>query len=780
MSVDNWSCPNCTLINNIQEHCCKACLYSFNKNNRNGFLRKLKLPHFSVNSALEKLDSALDLITNSPGRSSTSQQNVQIYPQFNHSPAIWKCSSCSQLNNHSGKRCVWCNLARETDATYNYWTCSNPNCCLKQPLTPLNGKCPLCRVKSSYHRMQTSKSMPRLSDIGLVENVLSLPQGESDDKIAHSDRYNSITEHCRLTNHCFLDDSFPHSLHSIGPLSQFECKNLDIIWLRPSEIFTRDGHLVRWAVFNDPQPTDIEQGLLGNCWFLSAMAVVSERPDILERLFLSKVYDHYGVYEMRLCVDGLWQNVFVDDFFPCHKRSRTMVFGVGRKNQLWPSLLEKALAKIYGNYAILRAGRICEGLSTLTGAPTISLDLEYIDLNFEGRMSALNIVWAKLLSAREARFIMGCSCGAGNRPVNEDEYKKLGLMSQHAYSLLDVRQTREGYRLVQLRNPWGSFVWNGEFSRKWPGWTSELKKELASDANKQSGTFWMPFERLANYFDTIDIAQINRGWISTRHLLDIGWVEGRTRIVRFTITEPTELCVILHQRNARTVIDQVDILVTIHKQEMNKDGFPGELICRSPRKIGPIVRTEDSFFQPGEYLIFAHSFSNFGEMIPGTVVIHSSKKIFSESLTSSLEVLRSSICFLMLKEGSINGDSNGMIARYLTNNFAGLALMVDNTNPNTCVQVRSDFNNSTNVLSTRGSLFAVDSLPPLHRQIIIVLTHAEASQPLSVAHSLCSRSTSFPQLKDWSPSTNYFHSQNLPLLIGESIGILHGPMPLYI
>jgi len=41
----------------------------------------------------------------------------------------------------------------------------------------------------------------------------------------------------------------------------------------------------------------------------------------------------------------------------------------------------------------------------------------------------------------------------------------------------------------------------------------------------------MPFERLANYFDTIDIAQINRGWISTRHLLDIGWVEGRTRFV---------------------------------------------------------------------------------------------------------------------------------------------------------------------------------------------------------------------------------------------------------
>uniref|UniRef100_A0A1I8B598 Secreted protein n=1 Tax=Meloidogyne hapla TaxID=6305 RepID=A0A1I8B598_MELHA len=93
--------------------------------------------------------------------------------------------------------------------------------------------------------------------------------------------------------------------------------------------------------------------------------------------------------------------------------------------------------------------------------------------------------------------------------------------------------------------------------------------------------------------------------------------------------------------------------------------------------------------------------------------------------------------------------------------------------------VRSDFHDSTNVLSTRGSLFAVDSLPPLHRQIITVLTHAEASQPLSVAHSLCSRFTSFPQLRDFSHSTEFFHSQNFPLLVGESIGILHGPTPLF-
>lgn len=78
----------------------------------------------------------------------------------------------------------------------------------------------------------------------------------------------------------------------------------------------------------------VNLGYLGNCWFLSALAVVSERPDILEKLFITKQYNHFGIYEMRLCVDGLWQNIIVDDYFPCHKRNRQMIFGVGRKNQV--------------------------------------------------------------------------------------------------------------------------------------------------------------------------------------------------------------------------------------------------------------------------------------------------------------------------------------------------------------------------------------------------------------------------------------------------------------
>jgi hypothetical protein len=43
-------------------------------------------------------------------------------------------------------------------------------------------------------------------------------------------------------------------------MSMLEKKNLTITWLRPEKIVTRDGRMMRWSVFNDPQPTDIEQG----------------------------------------------------------------------------------------------------------------------------------------------------------------------------------------------------------------------------------------------------------------------------------------------------------------------------------------------------------------------------------------------------------------------------------------------------------------------------------------------------------------------------------------
>lgn len=76
---------------------------------------------------------------------------------------------------------------------------------------------------------------------------------------------------------------------------------------------------------------------------------------------------------MKFCKGGVWQTVTVDDYFPCYANGGP-IFSKAHGNELWVLLLEKAYAKLHGNYYTLRGGYASEGMMDLTGCPTEVFD----------------------------------------------------------------------------------------------------------------------------------------------------------------------------------------------------------------------------------------------------------------------------------------------------------------------------------------------------------------------------------------------------------------------
>ncbi|XP_044254204.1 calpain-D-like isoform X1 [Tribolium madens] len=731
----------------------------------------------------------------------------------------WTCKKCTLVNSGRSLICEACcgsklrSVSMTSDMTLRkgeFWSCTK--CTLKNPLTaPI---CKACKTeknslnpsprhgsskkynKSSYHSQKVVKTRINLmTDLDrsrnnaikawqcmictfentksqiicdmcqkIREDIRTTPPEEpsrlSQEELANK-HWNYIVRYCKLKKQSYVDESFPPSPTSLY-YNPSEVKDAHTVkWKRLRDITVDDGpdsDLI-WAVFRKPHPSDISQGVLGNCWLLSALAVLAEREDLIRAVLVTRDFCHQGVYQVRLCKDGNWTTVLVDDYFPCDKKGH-LFYSQAKRKQLWVPLIEKAVAKIHGCYEALVSGRAIEGLATLTGAPCESIPLQASSIPAPAEEELdTDLIWAQLLSSRQALFLMGASCGGGNMKVDEVEYQNKGLRPRHAYSLLDVRDV-DGYRLLKLRNPWGHFVWKGDWADASDKWTRALRMELMPEG-PQDGTFWISFGDVLKYFDCIDICKARNGWNEVRLSGVLPPLSSQKHLscILLTILEPTEVDLTLFQEGQRksekSQRSQLDLCVVLFKAR--NGSTIGSLVEHSKRQVRGFVGC-NKMLEAGEYVVVPLAFNHWHTGLEDltafpryVLAIHSSKKLLAEQLTPPDCILADSIISLTLARGQRHEGREGMTAYYLTKGWAGLVVMVENRHENKWIHVKCDCQESYNVVSTRGTLKTVDSVPPLTRQVIIVLTQLEGSGGFSIAHRLTHRLANSQGLYDWGP-----------------------------
>ena len=275
-------------------------------------------------------------------------------------------------------------------------------------------------------------------------------------------------------------------------------------WCRVEEILNSKNY----QVFEDGiSPDDIIQGSLGDCYFLSAIGALCKFSHYIDKLFFTKEKTKEHLYGVYLYLNGVWKLVFVDDFLPYSgKKFKKFAFSSSGGNELWVALLEKAWAKINGNYAKIGCG----------GYPTEVFDIlteaysEQIPINPYYK----DYIWETMYDSEKRGYIMTAGSSIDIFNLNLDE---VGLLPGHSYSVLGVLEIDTGKELekvVRLRNTYGNGEFNGDWSDYSSKWTTELKEKYKL-VKKDDGDFYMAFNDFINYYVTLGICKLHQGYKTT-------------------------------------------------------------------------------------------------------------------------------------------------------------------------------------------------------------------------------------------------------------------------
>ncbi|KAI3461898.1 hypothetical protein Pfo_018561 [Paulownia fortunei] len=301
----------------------------------------------------------------------------------------------------------------------------------------------------------------------------------------------------------FTDQEFPPNDRSLFVDPDNRPSKLQVVsqWMRPIEI-VKEKHLDSSPCLfsGTANPSDVCQGRLGDCWFLSAVAVLTEVSRISE-VIITPDYNEEGIYTVRFCIQGEWVPVVVDDWIPCESPGKP-AFATSRKgNELWVSLLEKAYAKLHGSYEALEGGLVQDALVDLTGGAGEEIDMRSAQSQID---LASGRLWSQLLRFKQEGFLLG----AGSPSGSDVHVSSSGIVQGHAYSILQVREV-DGHKLVQIRNPWANEVeWNGPWSDSSPEWTDRMKHKLKHVPQAKDGIFWMSWQDFQIHFRSIYVCRV--------------------------------------------------------------------------------------------------------------------------------------------------------------------------------------------------------------------------------------------------------------------------------
>jgi hypothetical protein len=188
-----------------------------------------------------------------------------------------------------------------------------------------------------------------------------------------------------------------------------------------------------------PSVNDINQGDLGDCYFLSTLSAVAKvNPSAIRK---DIVNNNDGTYTVNFTSGSTKKQIRVDADLPTWSDGELAYANFGAGRSLWVAVLEKAFADFRtgaNSYGSIEGGWMSEAFSAL-------------GIKSQSTFAAASATALAKLMAKDLKAGDAATFGTGDTITDS-----ASLISDHAYEIDSVTVDKKGNPLsVTLRNPWG-------------------------------------------------------------------------------------------------------------------------------------------------------------------------------------------------------------------------------------------------------------------------------------------------------------------------------------
>jgi hypothetical protein len=230
---------------------------------------------------------------------------------------------------------------------------------------------------------------------------------------------------------------------------------------------------------NGPMAADIKQDALGDCYFVATLAAVAkQRPQYIKNtIAYDKISHHFIVrlFDMtgKIKYIHVTQKELADNII---RGGGSRMDNTGKDEKAWPSVFETAYAKMFdsnpkdglaeGYNKIANGGWPKDAMMAITGF--LGSELKFKIEPPLSRAQSLELLGSRVaLALKQRKFVTLWSVPESDGrtlaqkllglPIKQD-----GLVDDHVYTVLSMKQGPGGAWTVNLRNPWGTNMGVGE------------------------------------------------------------------------------------------------------------------------------------------------------------------------------------------------------------------------------------------------------------------------------------------------------------------------------